>query len=88
MTGVVSGRSAAVDREPADRLAQGVFWMALVLASALPQIVLTELTGEAPWTLALGQLLALLALLALVRPSPRLQVLDVPLRWLVAMAAG
>jgi hypothetical protein len=84
----VPGELAAVVREPADRLTQGVCWAALALASALPQIVLTELTGHAPWTLAVAQVLALLALLTLVRRSPRLRALDAPLRWLVAMAAG
>ena len=88
MIEVVPGELAAVAREPADRLTQGVCWAALALASALPQIVLTELTGHAPWTLAVAQVLALLALLTLVRRSPRLRALDAPLRWLVAMAAG
>ena len=88
MIEVVPGKLPAVDREPANRLTQGVFWAALALASALPQIVLTELTGHTPWTLAVAQVLALLALLILVRRSPRLRALDAPLRWLVAMAAG
>ncbi|MGY1985686.1 CPBP family intramembrane glutamic endopeptidase [Blastococcus sp. SYSU DS0669] len=87
MTEVLPGRSAAVDRG-ADRLAQGVFWGALALASALPQIVVAELTGEAPSLLPVTQVLALVLLLITVRRSDRLRALDASLRWLLAMAAG
>ncbi len=88
MTVVAAGALTVVANAPADRLAQGVFWAALAVASALPQIIVTELTGDAPWPLAVGQVLTLLVLLGAVRRSSRLQVLDAPLRWLVAMATG
>ncbi len=60
-----------------------LFWTAVALASALPQIVVTELTGSAPWPLACGQVAALLALWAAARGSDRLRALDAPLRWLL-----
>ncbi len=51
---------------------------------ALPQIVVTELIGDAPWPLAFGQVAALLTLWAAARGTTRLRALDVPLRWLLA----
>ncbi len=71
-----------------DRAVAAMFWMALLLASGLPQILVTELTGRAPWQLALAQVLVLLTLLVAARRLRWLRVLDAPVRWLVAMAAG
>ncbi|MGY1722197.1 CPBP family intramembrane glutamic endopeptidase [Blastococcus sp. SYSU DS0533] len=88
MTEVLPGRSAAVDRRPADRLAQTVFWGALTLASALPQIVVAEVAGEALSLLPIMQVLALVLLLIAARRTDRLRALDASLRWLLAMAAG
>ncbi len=81
-------RAVPVERVRPDRVASASFWAALTVASALPQIVVTELTGHAPWLLAVTQLLALLVLLALTRRLARLRVIESPLRWLVGMAAG
>jgi hypothetical protein len=90
VSAVLPGTSPALeaDRSRRDVLVVSVFWAAVALASALPQIVLTEVTGSAPWLLAVGQVAALLGLWAEVRRSLRLQALDAPLRWLVAMATG
>ncbi len=71
-----------------DKTVVALFWAAVALASALPQIVVTERIGSAPWPLAIGQVLAIAALLVVVRRAPRLRVLDAPLRWLLAMAAA
>jgi len=88
VTEVLPRTRRAADRSGADPLTRGVFWAALAVASALPQIVVAEATGKAPWLLGVGQVSALLVLLVAVRRSASLRVLDAPLRWLVAMAAG
>jgi hypothetical protein len=90
VSAVLPGTSPApeVDRARRDGVVVSVFWAAVVLASALPQIVLTETTGRGPRLLAVGQVAVLLGLWAWVRRSRRLRELDAPLRWLVAMAAG
>ena len=89
MSAVLPGTSPVpVDRARSDGLVVTLFWAAASLASALPQILVGEVTGGAPRLLALAQVAALLGLWAWVRRSRRLQPLDGPLRWLIAMAAG
>jgi membrane protease YdiL (CAAX protease family) len=90
VSAVLPGTSSALEARRArhDGLVVSVFWTTVVLASALPQIAVTEATGSAPWPLAVGQVAVLFGLWAVVRRSRRLQALDAPLRWLVAMAAG
>ena len=63
-------------------------WAMVLTASALPTIVVTEISGAAPWWLPVGQLLTLLALHAAVRRSAALQPLAGVVRWLIAMTAG
>jgi hypothetical protein len=77
-----------VSRARRDRLVVSVFWLGAAVASALPQIVVAEVTGRSPWPLAVGQVMVLFGLWAWVRRSRRLRALDSSLRWLLAMAAG
>ena len=88
MTAVPVRAPSTADRARTDRLAAAVLWVALGVASALPQIVAAELTGDPPSFLPIAQVLALLLLLVVVRRSDRLRDLDLPVRWLLAMAAG
>ncbi|MGY1637241.1 CPBP family intramembrane glutamic endopeptidase [Geodermatophilus sp. SYSU D00742] len=80
--------ASAVAPGRSDRLVVVVLWMALGVAGALPQILVAEVTGSAPWSLPVAQVLALLVLLMVARRVGRLRVLDASLRWLLAMAAG
>ena len=89
MSTVLPGTSPArLDRAGGDSPVVTVFWVAAAVASALPQILVREVTGSAPWVLAVAQVAALLALWAWIQRSVRFRTLDGPLRWLVAMAAG
>ncbi len=88
MTVVQAGAPFAVGRAGADRPVAMVFWGALGVASALPQIVVSGRGGEVPPFLPVAQVLALVLLLVAVRRSARLRVLEAPVRWLLAMAAG
>ncbi|SFU07426.1 CAAX protease self-immunity [Geodermatophilus amargosae] len=89
MSAVLPGTSPErLGRARSDGLVVVVFWAAAALASALPQILVGEVTGRAPWLLAVAQVAALLGLWAWVRRPDRFQALDGPLRWLIAMAAG
>ncbi len=63
-------------------------WAAVLTASALPTIVVTEISGAAPWWLPIGQLLVLLAVHAAVGRSTVLRPLVGVVRWLIAMTAG
>ncbi len=88
MTAVPVRAPLAVGRAGTGRLVAVVFWVALGVASALPQIAVTELTGHAPWSLPVAQVLTLVLLLVAVRRSTRLRVLEASVRWLLAMAVG
>lgn len=61
----------------------------MLLSSAVPQIVYTELTGHrAPIGVALVQALLLAGVLAICRWVPRWRTLDGPVRWLLGMVIG
>lgn len=64
-------------------------WGLMLLSSALPQIVYTELTGHrAPLALGLAQAGVLVVALITSHRSPRWRPLEGTVRWLLAMVVG
>ncbi len=64
-------------------------WLGMLVASALPQILYTEITGErAPSWLAAMQVAVLLTAAVAAQRMPRVASLAPALWWLVVMAAG
>ncbi len=85
-TGDGTGDGKRADRDPA---VIALAWASMLVASALPLVVVTELTGSrAPLWLPVAQVVVVLGLLGMSAWTRRFGVLVAPLRWLLAMAVG